>query len=282
MALLVEQTHQDRNDKGFFAVLPWGGSAALPQGEGVALAHCVVHSTGVHLWGACLRVPAFKSTQVLVQGRARIGIGNGLCKVVAGDGLSVMALKVQGHAPGKTSATQIVLGLGEQGLHHAHQLGPFFVHGDGVEVVDFLVAVGAHRVGHGPCVLGKLHIAQQAHVFNALDRARRWRARQVLAELLVAKNGQALFERELKPIAAGDAVACPVVEVLVCHHAFDVGVVNIGGCGGAGQHVFGVEDVQALVFHRPHIEVGRGHNHESVQVQTQTKAGFVPGDAGHQ
>ena len=194
LALFIEQADHDGNHKGRFAVLTWGGGAALAQGEGVALVRRVVHTAGMDLGRARLRVPVFESAQVLGQCRTRVGVCNGLCEVVTGDGLAIMALKIQGHATGKTSATQFVLGLREQGLHHAHHLGPFFVHGDGVEVVDFLVAVGAYRVGHGAGVFGKLHIAQQAHVFNALDRASRWRARQVLAELLVAKHGQALFE----------------------------------------------------------------------------------------
>jgi hypothetical protein len=46
-----------------------------------------------------------------------------------------------------------------------------------------------------------------------------------MAELLVAEDRQAFFQAELEPVAAGDAVAGPVVEVLVADHAFDRGVV---------------------------------------------------------
>ncbi len=65
-------------------------------------------------------------------------------------------------------------------------------------------------------------------------------------------------------------------------HRLDIGVVGIGGAGLAGQHVFGVEDVQALVFHGAHVEVAGGHHHEAIQVQRQAETRLVPGDGGHQ
>ena len=81
---------------------------------------------------------------------------------------------------------------------------------------------------------------------------------------------------------AGDAVAGPVVKILVPDHALDVGVVGVGGGGRVGQHVLGVEDVQALVLHGPHVEVTGGHNHETLQVERQTKTCLVPDHRGHQ
>ena len=87
---------------------------------------------------------------------------------------------------------------------------------------------------------------------------------EVLAELLVAENGQAFFERELKPVAASDAVACPVMEIFVSHNALDIGVVGVGRGGGVGQNKLGVENIQALVFHRTHIEVAGRHDHEAL------------------
>ena len=167
-------------------------------------------------------------------------------------------------------------------MHHAHHLGTFFVDGDGVEVVDFDVAVGPHRVGHGACIFGELGGAQHAHVFDALDGLGRRVAAQVQAEFLVAEDGQAFFQAQLEPVAASDAVAAPVVEVLVAHHRLDIGEIGVCGGGLVGQHVLGVEDVQALVFHRAHVEVAGGDDHETLQVQRQVKAGFVPGNRGHQ
>ena len=62
-------------------------------------------------------------------------------------------------------------------------------------------------------------------------------------------------------------------------HRFDVGEVDIGGDARIGQHVLGVEDVQALVFHGAHVEVAHRHDHEAVQVEIQAEALHVPGDA---
>jgi hypothetical protein len=87
-------------------------------------------------------------------------------------------------------------------------------------------------VGHGAGVLGELHGAQHAHVADALDRARAGGAGHVHAELLVAEDRQAFLQRELEPVAAGDAVAGPVVEVLVADHALDGLEVGVGGGGG--------------------------------------------------
>ena len=146
-------------------------------------------------------------------------------------------------------------------------------------------------MGHGACVFWELCGAQQAHVFDALDGfggcCGSWVvfecfSSQVLAELLVAENRQAFFERELEPVAASDAVARPVVEVFMADHALDVGVVHVGGSGRVGQHKLGVEDVEALVFHRAHVEVAGGDDHEALEVEAQVKALLVPLDAGHE
>ncbi len=161
---------------------------------------------------AGLAVPALELGQQPCQLRFGVGVGDGLREVVAGDGLAVVALEVQRHAAGEALAAH-------QGLHHAHDLGAFFVHGHRVEVVDLQVLVGAHRVRHGAGVLGELGGAQHAHVLDALDGAGRGLARQVLAELLVAENGEAFLQAQLEPVAAGHAVAGPVVEVLVADHA---------------------------------------------------------------
>ena len=99
---------------------------------------------------------------------------------------------------------------------------------------------------------------------------------------MIAEHGQAFLEAELEPVAAGDAITGPVVEVLVAHHTLNVGVVDIGGGGLVGQHILGVEDVEALVFHGAHVEVAGGHNHESIQIERQTKTRFVPHHGRHQ
>ena len=143
-----------------------------------------------------------------------------------------------------------VLPAQQVGLH-AHHLGAFLIHRHGVEIVDFDVRRRANRVCHGSGILGELVRPQLAHVLDTLDPSRP----HVRRELLVAVHGEAFFERELEPVAAGNAVSRPVVEVLVCDHALDAEKILVGGGFWAGQHILGVEDVQPLVFHRPHVEV---------------------------
>ncbi len=59
-------------------------------------------------------------------------------------------------------------------------------------------------------------------------------------------------------------------------HGLDLGEIGIG-CGvGRGQHVFVVEDVEAFVFHRAHVEVGDGDDHEDVEIVFAAERGLVP------
>ena len=278
----TDQAQTDRNNKGRIGRLAGARRAVLHEGHVVGLLGCIVDPACCELRRSGLAVPAFELGQQSRQVRLGVGVRYGLGKVVAGHGLAVVALEIQLHAPRKAGAAAVLRALGGQGLHHAHDFGAFFVHGDAVEVVDFHIAVRAHWVGHGAGVFGELHGAQEPYVFNAFDGAGRGIGAQVLAELLVPKNRQAFFEAELEPVAAGHAVAGPVVEILMAHHAFDVGVIGIGGRGRVGQQQLGVKDVQALVFHSAHIEVAGGHNHEALQVQRQAKARLVPGHRGHE
>ena len=176
-----------------------------------------------------------------------------------------MALEIKAHAPLETLFT-------EKGVVHADHLGALPVHGHRVEIADFLVLVRADGVRHRARVLRKLPRSQRSHVLDALDRP----GLQVGAELLVAKHRQPLFQRELEPIPAGHAVAGPVVEVFMTDHALDTLVIDVRGGFLAGQHVPGIEDVERLVFHRPHVEVIGRNNVVDVQVVFQAKALLVP------
>ena len=99
---------------------------------------------------------------------------------------------------------------------------------------------------------------------------------QIGGELLIAENGQPLFEAELEPIAAGDAVARPIVEIFVRDHAFDALVIGVGRGFGPGQDQRVVEDIEPLVLHRAHVEVGDGDDHEGVEIVFEAEALFVP------
>ena len=77
----------------------------------------------------------------------------------------------------------------------------------------------------------------------------------ILTEQLVAQDGKTLFQRELEPIAAGHSIARPIVKILMGDHAFNRVKISISRCLYIGQHIFGVEDVEAFVFHRAHVEI---------------------------
>ena len=173
----------------------------------------------------------------------------------------------------------------EQGVQHADDFGALLVHRGGVEIVDGLVLIGADRVRHGAGIFGELRGAQHAHVFNALDRTRRFATgggEHVGRKLLIAEDGQAFLEGELKPVAAGDTVAGPVMEVFMGDHALDVLVVHVGGGVRLGEHELGVEDVEALVLHRAHVEIADGDDHVAVEIELQAEGLFVPAHGVHQ
>ena len=83
-------------------------------------------------------------------------------------------------------------------------------------------------------------------------------------ELLVAKDCEAFFETELKPVTAGDAVARPVVKVLMADHGFDSLVIGVCRRVWIGQYVGRIKNIEPFVLHRTHIEVASGHDHETV------------------
>ena len=122
----------------------------------------------------------------------------------------------------------------DQGAQHPDDLGALLVDRRRVEVVDLDVFLRADGVRQRAGVLAELARAQCLHVADPVHRRRAL----VLRELLVAEDGQPLLQAELEPVAAGDPVACPVVEVLVRDDRLDHLVVAVGGRLGAGQHVF--------------------------------------------
>ena len=124
-----------------------------------------------------------------------------------------------------------------------------------------------------PRILAELAAAQGEHVLDALDRGRA----HVGTELLVAEDGQPLLEAQLEPVAAGDAVARPVVEILVRNDRLDAREILVCRRFGQGQDVLGVEDVQPLVLHCPHVEVVHRDDVEHVQIVFAPIGALVPG-----
>ena len=87
---------------------------------------------------------------------------------------------------------------------------------------------------------------------------------EISGETLIAKDGQPFFQGELKPITAGNPVACPIMEIFMSNNGFHPAQISI--CGGVciRQHKFTVKDIQTLIFHRAHIEMADSNDLKQV------------------
>ena len=240
--------------------LAGGRRRRLRQRQRIAALLRVEAAAGGDLRRAGLAVPELEPGKV---GAGRVGEGGE--EILDRHRLAVVALEIEVHALAEAV-------LAEDRLQHAHHLGALLVDGRGVEVVDLGIDLRPDRMGEGAAILGELPRLERAHVGDALDRPRA----HVGGELLVAIDRQAFLEAELEPVAAGDAVAGPVVEVLMGDDALDMGEVVVGRRVEVGQDVLVVEDVEALVLHRPHVEVRHRHDHEDVEIVFAAEGGLVP------
>ena len=161
----------------------------------------------------------------------------------------------------------------DQALQHPDDLGAFLVDGRGVEVADLVIDLRPDVVRQRAGVLGELRRAQRANVADALDRRRA----HVAGKLLIAEDGQPLFEAQLEPVPAGHAIAGPVVKILVRDDPLDARVIVVGRRLRRREDVFVVEDVEALVLHRAHIEIGDGDDVEHVEIVFAPVSLLVPG-----
>src|SRR5262249_34189673 len=124
--------------------------------------------------------------------------------------LSVMTREIQ---VGRLSVVLVT----DKRLQHADDFGTFLVDRPGVEIVDGDVGLWLYGMGKGAGILLKLPIPELAYVVDPLDRVRAHGGRKAL----VAEDCQALLQRKLEPVAAGNTIARPVVEIFVRYHAFD-------------------------------------------------------------
>ena len=132
-------------------------------------------------------------------------------------GFSVMTFEIKTHPPHKALFTQ-------KGSQHANQLSTLFVDRCCVEIVDGLIRIRLHRMSCGPGILTKLGVTEHRCILNAFQRRRM----QISREALVAKYGEALLQRQLKPVAAGDPIARPIVEIFMGHHTLNAFEFSIG------------------------------------------------------
>ena len=96
-------------------------------------------------------------------------------------------------------------------------------------------------------------------------------------ELLIPKHRQPLFQAELEPVATGHPVTGPIVKVFMRDDRLDALKIYVGRGFTIGQDITAVEDVKALVLHRPHVEMADRNDHEQVEVIFQAEPLLVPG-----
>lgn len=236
VALAVQKTDSERDQKRLFFSLTGCRRTGLGEGNSKCPFFFVVVA-----FQSDAGVPAWLYQRSNCERSRPLASAIAARKVVACDGVAVMAAEIKVHAFSETVTA-------EKGLVHADDLSAFFVDGNGIEVVDFLIGIRTDGMGHGAGILGELQLPQGADIFDPFDGTARIASGQVCGEFLIAKNGQPFFQGKLEPVAAGDPVTGPVVEIFVTDDRFDVGVIGIGRDSRVGQDVPGVEDVQSLDF----------------------------------
>ena len=125
---------------------------------------------------------------------------------------------------------------------------------------------------HGSGIFRELGCPQHGDI---VDPTHGWRA-HVSRELLITQHRESFFQAELEPVTAGNPVAGPVMEIFMANNTLDPLVGSIGGCIGSRQDTGGVEDIQTLVLHRPHVEAFHRHDHEDIQVVFAAVGCFIP------
>ena len=183
------------------------------------------------------------------------GFAHRVHKILDRHRLPIEALEIQVTTASKTLRA-------EQRVNHANQLGALLIHCRRVEIGDLEIAVRPDRMRERPGVFRKLHIAQKVHRLNPSQRARI----HIRRKLVVAKHGKAFLQAQLKPVAAGHAIAGPVVKVLVRNHRLHPRIGRVGCRVGRSQDDGCIEDVEPLVFHGPEVEVLNRDDHEAVEV----------------
>ncbi len=126
----------------------------------------------------------------------------------------------------------------------------------------------SHRAG----ILGELMGPQKCHVLDPLHTSRVHIGR----ELCVTINGEALFQTELEPIPTGNTITREVMEVLVCNNRLHTLIAKVRGDIRVRQYTRGIEYIEALVLHRPHIEVIDGDNIEEIKIVLESVPLLVP------
>ena len=60
------------------------------------------------------------------------------------------------------------------------------------------------------------------------------------------------------------------------NHTFNAFQLSVGGCFAISQDQLGIKNIEALVFHRAHVEVAHSDEIELIEVVFQAKGLFIP------
>ena len=255
-----DQRGDERDRHRLLVGLAGGRRDALGQMQGRGPRRGIMHQPRLDFWRPRLPVPVLEPRQILPA-----GILHRCHEIVAGRSLAVVTGEVQ-------------IGTGAERLcpqhraHHADQLGTLVIYRRGVEIGDLEIIVGPHRVRQRAAILGELRRAEQSHIVDPLDRRRA----DVGREALVAKHGEAFFQAQLEPVAAGHPIARPIVEIFVRDDSGDGIEVGVGRGILVGQHITRVKDVEAFILHRPEVEILDRDDVEQVEIIFAAISRLVP------
>jgi len=146
-------------------------------------------------------------------------------KVLCGGSGAIKAAHILRHALHKPL-------MSEQGMQHANHLCTFLIDRGCIKIIDRLIFTGLDRMSRRASIFAELRIPQHRHIFNALHSRRM----QICRKALIAEDGQAFLQRELKPITAGDSISRPIMKVLMGDHALHTLKLTIGGRFGIGKN----------------------------------------------
>ena len=190
LTFAIKQTNSDRNMKRFFVLLTRCWWTTLANGEGI-LSFCFIIIIA-HLEYRCssLSIPTLKLGEV-----NGVGIFHSGDKVLSGDGLTIMALKIEIGTLAETFCTH-------KSMNHADNLRTLFIDSERIEVTNLNKRLRTNSMRHWPGIFHKLSTAHDVGIFNTLDHT----GVHIGSKLRIPEDGKTLFQAELEPIPAGNPV----------------------------------------------------------------------------
>ncbi len=126
---------------------------------------------------------------------------------------------------------------------------------------------------HRTSIFRKLRTANNFDIPDAVNRS----GTQIRGKLLIPEYRQSLFQTKLKPVATSNPVTCPIMEVFMTDHSFNIKVVGVSCRFRVCENKFGIKNIQPFVFHRAHVEKINRHDHVNIQVVFKSEPLFIPG-----